>query len=361
MQTDVQRIKQQILPHYFTSATLATYQASVTPLGNGHINTTWLVQCGAQQMVLQQLNTQVFTAPWRLVQNSVAIADFLQQADNYAFALTQPIYTLAEEAALDDNELGFWRAISFVADSHSIEQMDNTAQAEQTAYAFGQFVAALEPLDANKLHDTIPQFRHLPARLAALSQLVAADRQQRVSGCQPWIDFALSQQRLLDDIQQMEARLPLRICHNDTKINNLLFNSADEPVAVVDLDTCMPGYLMYDFGDMVRSCCAAVAEDATELDKVNVLPDYFAAICHGWLRALDTVMTADERASLWLGVKVVTFMLAVRFLNDYLDGDRYFRIHHAGHNLERAINQFTLYQRFVAQEAQLLPLLNPPR
>ncbi len=358
MQMDVNDIKQHVLPHYLTAAELEHVSLTVAPLGNGHINSTWLVSSNQRRFVLQQLNTQVFTTPWSVVENAMVIANFLQQqTDNYALLLTYPVLTLAGQLAVDDCEHGFWRAISFVENSHSIEKMHTTAQAQQTAYAFGSFAAALGQLDATLLQQTITDFRHLAARMTRLQQLAAEDPLQRRQYCQPWLDFAASQRALLDEVAQMEAQLPLRICHNDTKINNLLFDDDNQPMAVVDLDTCMPGYLMYDFGDMVRSCCASVAEDATQLADIDVLPEYFAAISQGWLQALAPVMTQLERESLWLGVKVVTLMLAIRFLTDYLDGDRYFRIHHAGHNLERAINQFTLYQRFVEHEAQLKPLL----
>ncbi|WP_417761878.1 phosphotransferase enzyme family protein [Shewanella sp.] len=358
MQMDVNGIKQHVLPHYLTAAELEYANLTVAPLGNGHINSTWLVSSNQRRMVLQQLNTQVFTSPWSVVENAMVIANFLQQqTDNYALLLTYPVLTLAGQLAVEDAQHGFWRAISFVENSHSIEKMHTTEQAQQTAYAFGTFAAALGQMDTQQLQQTIPDFRHLAARLQRLQQVAQDDPQQRRQHCLQWLAFAESQRALLDEVAEMEAKLPLRICHNDTKINNLLFDADNQPMAVVDLDTCMPGYLMYDFGDMVRSCCASVAEDATQLAEIDVLPDYFAAISQGWLQALAPVMTPLERDSLWLGVKVVTLMLAVRFLTDYLDGDRYFRIHHAEHNLERAINQFTLYQRFVEHQDQLQPLL----
>ncbi|QSX33940.1 aminoglycoside phosphotransferase family protein [Shewanella avicenniae] len=360
MLTDVQQIQQKILPHYLPESQLACAALTVVPLGNGHINQTWLVRTMQQAFVLQQINTQVFPAPWAVVENADLIARHLQQQQqvgSYALQITTPVRTLDNALAVDDAELGFWRAISCISDSHSIEQMRNPEQARQTAFAFGSFAAAMAEFDAKQLQETIGDFRNLAARMRLLTQQIQRDSHHRVADCQQWLDFAFSQQHVLAEVAEIEAKLPLRTCHNDTKINNLLFDTRQQPRAVVDLDTCMSGYLMYDFGDMVRSCCASVAEDSTCLNDINLLPDYFAAISQGWLQALAPMMTHVERDSLWLGVKVVTLMLAVRFLTDYLAGDCYFRISHDGHNLERAINQFTLYQRLLEQESQLQTLI----
>lgn len=350
-------IRHEVLPHYLGAQELS--QTLIQPLGNGHINSTWQITSQRISLVLQQLNTGVFPAPWALVNNAAVIAQHLSLPQTaYPLAVTQPLTTLSGELAVDMGERGFWRAISYIKDSCSVEQLTSPQQAQQLARAFGQFVAALADLDPGKLQEVIPAFRSLSARLDALQQAAAADRLQRLKSCRQWYEFALAQQALVAELAEIEPRLPRRICHNDTKINNLLFTEdRQHPLAVVDLDTCMPGYLMYDFGDMVRSCCASVAEDATELQQVRMLPEYFSALVAGWQQALGTTMTPVEQQSLWLGIRVVTLMLAVRFLTDYLDGDRYFRISHPQHNLERAANQFTLYQQLLTQEAVIKAVL----
>ncbi|WP_228730372.1 phosphotransferase enzyme family protein [Shewanella yunxiaonensis] len=353
-------IREAVLPHYFDEKAISPLV--ITPLGNGHINGTWLVDDGGSALVLQCINTIVFPQPWQLIANSTVIAQHLadkHDQGSYPLTYTRPLPTRDNHLAVDLGEQGFWRAISYIPDSCSIEQLTNVTQAEQLAQAFGQFVGALADIDAHQLAEVIPGFRSLAGRLQALQQAATADRLQRLRSCHNWYELALSQQSLLKELADIEPLLPLRVCHNDTKINNLLFSQGLQlPVAVVDLDTCMPGYLMYDFGDMVRSCCAAVAEDNTALASVQVLPDYFAALTRGWQRALGQIMTAAERESLWLGVRVVTLMLAVRFLTDYLDGDNYFRVEHPQHNLQRAANQFTLYQRLLAQESELIASLS---
>ncbi|MFQ6371982.1 phosphotransferase enzyme family protein [Shewanella sp. YIC-542] len=348
-----------VLPHYLTGE--AVPLARVTPLGNGHINGTWRVDGPGGPWVLQQLNTQVFTTPWQLVNNAVVIARHLRQKQcqgQYALRISEPVMTLSGQWALDFGENGFWRAISYVPQSCALERLSAAPQARQVALTFGRFVAALADASPGEFHEVIPGFRALPQRLQALQHAAKQDKLQRLATCRQWYALAMAQQPLVAELAATIPLLPQRICHNDTKINNLLFSEDGcTPLAVVDLDTCMPGYLMYDFGDMVRSCCAAVAEDDTALAQVQLLPDYFAAIAEGWQQALGGIMTTEERQSLWLGTRVVTLMLAVRFLTDYLDGDRYFRISHPQHNLQRAANQFTLYQRLLAQEARLTAIL----
>ncbi|WP_242695288.1 aminoglycoside phosphotransferase family protein [Shewanella sp. 4t3-1-2LB] len=351
-------IQHVVLPHYVTEEQQC--QTQIQPLGNGHINGTWRVITPQITFVLQRINTTVFPQPWALINNAVVIAKHLSMAKTaYPLAVTQPLATLSGDFAIDLGAQGFWRTMSYIANSCSVEQLSSVQQATQLAQAFGQFVAALADLNPDSLQEVIPAFRSLPARLHTLQQVAETDRLQRLDGCRQWYDFAFSQQALLTELAEIEPLLPRRICHNDTKINNLLFAQTQPcPIAVVDLDTCMPGPLMYDFGDMVRSCCAAVAEDATELQRVRMMPDYFAALVAGWQQALGTTMTSLERQSLWLGTRVVTLMLAVRFLTDYLDGDRYFRITHPQHNLERAANQLTLYQQLLAQQSVLKDVLD---
>ncbi|WP_372763397.1 phosphotransferase, partial [Pseudoalteromonas sp.] len=154
------------------------------------------------------------------------------------------------------------------------------------------------------------------------------------------------------------AVLPVRPCHNDTKINNMLFcKQTHKAKAVIDLDTCMPGFWLYDFGDMVRTFCSPEEEDSTQLDNVYVREDIFAAIVKGYVTPLQAVLSEQEKHSFWLGTKVMTFMVGLRFLTDYLDGDNYFAVKHSTHNLQRAQNQFTLYKDILAKQTRLTAIL----
>ncbi|QYJ78573.1 aminoglycoside phosphotransferase family protein [Shewanella acanthi] len=346
-------IRQSVLPHFGIEAE----EAKISALGNGHINDTLLVRWPAGELVLQRINTQVFKTPQALVSNADKISHHLctkALAQQYGLQVISPCLTQEGELAIDLGDKGFWRAISYLPHSLSIEVVKSEAEAEMAAKAFGHFACALSDFDATQLEDVIPQFHHLPGRMAMLKEAVAKDRANRLASCREWVDFAFSQQSLLDELAEVSPQLPLRICHNDTKINNMLFDKRDmSSMAVIDLDTCMKGHLMYDFGDMVRTFCSPEAEDSTALDNVKVRQSIFAAICRGYLSELGDTLTAIEKDSLWLGARVICLMIGVRFLTDYLNGDVYFHVHREGHNLDRAANQFTLYQSLLDQQVQL--------
>ena len=344
-------ILQKVLPEFGIT------EATISALGNGHINDTFLIKNQQTCFVLQKLNTQVFPSPWDLVNNAEKISQHLlqkRQQNQYQLNVVTPYLTQNGSLAVDLKDEGFWRAISYLPESHSVEVVGNADDAELAANAFGHFSWALSDFDATKIIDVIPKFHHLSGRIDALKQAAETDTKNRLSECQQWVDFVLSQQNLFDELAQIESKLPLRICHNDTKINNMLFNKqCMTAMAIIDLDTCMKGHLMYDFGDMVRTCCSPEAEDSTTLDKVIARPDIFEALCRGYLSSLNTILTKEEKQSLWLGAKIMPLMIGVRFLTDYLNGDMYFHTHHQQHNLERAANQFTLYKSLLNQSEQL--------
>lgn len=352
----IKLIRQSVLPHFGIEAG----EAIISALGNGHINDTLLVRWPAGELVLQRINTQVFKTPQALVSNADKIshhlcAKALQQ--QYGLQVVSPCLTQGGELAIDLGEQGFWRAFSYLPHSLSIEVVESEAQAEMAAKAFGHFACALSDFDATELEDVIPQFHHLPGRMEMLRQAVQQDKAKRLDSCHQWVDYALSQQHLLDELAEISPQLPLRICHNDTKINNMLFDKRDmSSMAIIDLDTCMKGHLMYDFGDMVRTFCSPEEEDSIALEHVKVRQPIFAAICRGYLSELGDVLTEVEKRSLWLGARVICLMIGVRFLTDYLNGDLYFHVHRGGHNLDRAANQFTLYQSLLDQEAELMPI-----
>nr|WP_256260912.1 aminoglycoside phosphotransferase family protein [Shewanella sp. NIFS-20-20] len=335
--------------------------AKISPLGNGHINDTFLVRWPQGEMVLQRLNTQVFPNAEALVGNAAKISEHLlaqANAGDYPLQVVEPVVTADQQAAIDLGERGYWRAISYLRHSASVEVVENAEQARQAARAFGDFAFGLSGLDANHIIDVIPKFHYFPGRLQQLQTAASADSEHRLAECQAWVDFALSQTALISELDELEPKLPLRICHNDTKINNMLFDSRTKSaMAIIDLDTCMKGHLMYDFGDMVRTFCSPEAEDSTALDKVAARADIFAAICEGYTEALAPVLTSDERQSLWLGARIMPLMIGVRFLTDHLNGDKYFHVHRPNHNLARAVNQFSLYQSLLAQETEFKALL----
>ncbi|AZG71871.1 phosphotransferase enzyme family protein [Shewanella livingstonensis] len=337
-------------------------QSSLHPLGNGHINQTFLVTDKSKSMVLQRINTQIFTNPKIIIQNAVTISQHLltkRQQQQYPLQVVSPIATVSGALYLDLGEQGFWRAIDYLPHSDTIEVVNSAEQAMLAAEAFGHFAAALSDLTPDDIIDVIPNFLNLPQRIFQLQDAKINNTQNRLVHCEKWVDLCLAQSDILTMLAQYEAELPIRICHNDTKINNMLFDKRDmSSLAIIDLDTCMKGYLMYDFGDMVRAFCSPEAEDSTHLASVHARPEIIIAAANAYIKPLVGIITPLEKRSLWLGTKVMPLMLGVRFLTDYLNGDVYFGIKYQNHNLDRAINQLTIYQSLQQQETALRPLFD---
>jgi len=351
-------IRNNVLPQFGFSET----ESVLHSLGHGHINYTFLVTHQSRKIVLQRINTQVFADPQAMIQNAVNISQHLlmkRQQQQYSLQVVSPIATISGALFVDLGEQGFWRAMDYLPHSETIEVVETPEQAMKAAQAFGHFAAALSDINAKNIIDVIPNFLNLPQRIAQLHHAMINDVQGRLRHCQKWVDLCLTQTNLLAQLSQYETELPIRICHNDTKINNMLFDKRDESsLAIIDLDTCMQGYLMYDFGDMVRAFCSPEPEDSTHLDNVYARPEIIIAAAQAYIRSLAGIITPLEKRSLWLGIKVMALMLGVRFLTDYLNGDVYFATSHDTHNVERAINQLTIYQSLLMQEEQLSSLFN---
>jgi Ser/Thr protein kinase RdoA (MazF antagonist) len=343
-------VTRQVLMDYLLPA-----ETDIKVFGNGHINKTYLLTAGDRRVILQQINTAIFPSAEDLVQNALKIEQHLlakQQQGCY------PMQVLRQQAKVDGSFLagqeGNLRALQFIKHGSSLEVVETTAQAHAAALTFGQFAAALADFDATSLVTVIPDFHNLSMRFNQLKHAIAADQVGRLAGCQALVDFCLEQQHLIDALAAMAKKLPLRVCHNDTKINNMLYSAAEgRGIAAIDLDTCMAGYWMFDFGDMVRTCCSPEAEDSLNTEQVRIRPDVFQALADGYLQGLAGVITDAERESLLLGAQVMCLMIGIRFLADHLNGDTYFAVKRPNHNLQRAQNQIRLYQDLVAQQERL--------
>ncbi|MBE0369611.1 hypothetical protein PAUR_a4147 [Pseudoalteromonas aurantia 208] len=334
--------------------------AVMNPIGNGHINTTMLLKDGRRAIVVQKLNTEVFPKPEQLVENARAIEQHLSiksEKGEYQLNIIKHLPTI-DEGYLVIHNGDVWRALEFIGGSYSEDVVNSAFKAQTAANAFGQFAQALEDFNASELHHVIPDFHNLAKRIEMFEEVLARDKHNRAHSCLADIVFCQSQFDLADELKALSGAIPLRPCHNDTKINNMLFcNQNDSGKAVIDLDTCMPGYWLFDFGDMVRTFCSPEAEDSTNLNRVKVREDIFEAIVKGYVTPLSGLITEQEKRSFLLGAKVMPFMIGLRFLTDYLDGDNYFATKHEKHNLERAQNQFTLYQDVVAKELTLQSII----
>jgi hypothetical protein len=326
--------------------------ATAEPLGNGHINQTLLVRDGSHHLVAQRINTSVFPEPRALVHNARLIEAHLSAAACDRLRVVRHLQGRDGNFLFGSEE--DIRVLEYIPGSRSIEVLENTGQAEVAARSFARFSRSLSDFDPAQLEIVIPDFHSPELRWKQYSDALASDRVGRAATCQEDLEFVLRHERLPGHWQRLIGELPVRTCHNDCKINNLLVDQVSgEALAIIDLDTCMPGALLTDFGDLVRTCCSPEAEDSTRLDAVRARPEVYGALARGYTRAWDDAITRPERDSLLEGGMMMCFVVGLRFLTDYLDGDRYFTVSRPAHNLERARNQFRLFQSLLEQRGSL--------
>ncbi|TAN08293.1 MAG: aminoglycoside phosphotransferase family protein [Rhodanobacteraceae bacterium] len=335
--------------------------ANCTSLGHGLINRTLLVADGDRRCVLQRINTNVFPDPALLMRNYRAVTAHLARqhaGGRYAYSTLELVPTSNGDAAAVLPDGSWWRLYNYVADTCTFNTADHPATALEAGRGFGAFAAALSGLDASGIGEVIPHFHDPERRFAAFRKALADDRMGRAADAAQTCAAALAYADVLPHWRSLLARgLPRRITHNDCKLNNLLFDAVGRAICVIDLDTVMPGSVLFDFGDMCRTMLSPVPEDSTDLARVGVRHDYFAALARGYVEGSGDMLTPLERDNLVFGARLIVGVIGLRFLTDYLDGDRYFRTTHPGHNLERARNQLALYAALTAQQDALQALV----
>jgi len=349
----------QVLSHFGCSLNNST----VSPLGNGLINQTYLVRNINAVFVLQCINKNVFKKPKQVIDNAELINKHLlakKHLNNYSLeSISQLLNNDESPMVIINGE--YWRAIQYIPNCYTVESVTTAEQAQQVGTAFAQFTAALSDFPAATLAEIIPDFHNLNFRIRQLRAAINNDAVNRLDSCQSVVDFCLAQQNFINEVATITSQLPIHVTHNDTKINNLLFSSETKnPIAVIDLDTCMPGYLMHDFGDMVRTCCSNLPEDGKNIEDMSVRMEIFAALINSYIASFGNKMTSLEQESLIIGAQLLPFMIGVRFLTDYLDGDNYFHVDHHEHNLVRAKNQMRLYKLLSENKAELADAINQP-
>ena len=333
---------------------------SAEPYGSGHINDTFCVvfdQAGTRvRYLFQRINHHIFKQPVALMENIQRVTTHLGHAIAHEPDASRRVLSLIpsrDGQPFHRDDSGFyWRVYLFIEKARTYDAVQSPAQAFAAARAFGRFQQLLADLPAPRLHDTIPDFHHTPKRFAALQQAMAQDAVNRAASAKAEIDFALRHQPLTRVL--LDAHLPERVTHNDTKLNNVMLDeTTGEGVCVIDLDTVMPGLALYDFGDMVRTTTSPAKEDERDLSKVIMQFPMFEALVKGYLSTASAFLTREEKKFLALSGQVITFEIGLRFLTDYLAGDTYFKVQREGHNLDRCRTQFKL----VASLQQQLPLM----
>jgi len=339
---------------------------SVAPYGTGHINDTYLINIAeggaVTPYILQRINHNIFKNPPLLMENILRVTSHVRQklsaisgANPDRESLTV-IPTKDGSPLLHDDQGNYWRMYVFISNACTYDICATARQAYETASAFGRFQSLLSDLPGGRLHDTIPWFHHTPRRFKTLEEAVAKDRHNRCREAQREIDFCLEHKELASALTDLleSGKMPERISHNDSKINNVMMDcDGGRGICVIDLDTVMSGSCLYDFGDMVRTAARTMDEDERDLDKVTLNIQLFAALARGYLENARAFLTPLEVENMVTAGKVITFTIGIRFLTDYLMGDVYFKIHRPGHNLDRARVQFKLLASIEEQEDKM--------
>jgi len=338
-----------------SSFALSGVPVSCEPYGSGHINGTQLVICeNGARYILQQINTNVFREPEALMRNIELVITHLRKKVSDPRGVLHLVRACDGSSFVVEND-AYWRVYELVENSVCYQSAD-AALFYESAVAFGRFQNQLADFPAEQLVETIPHFHDTPARDAAFRRAVAVDAAGRRNSVQREIDFVLAREdfsHILTDLQAA-GELPLRVTHNDTKINNVLFDAAtNKALCVIDLDTVMPGLSVNDFGDAIRFGASTAAEDEQDLSRVHFDLCLYETYVKGYLSTCGGSLTKMEKAMLPTGAKMMTLECGMRFLADYLAGDVYFHVSRKGQNLDRARTQFRLVEEMENSWSQM--------
>ena len=333
---------------------------------SGHINSTYLVtyeleggEC--RRYILQRINEKVFKDPLAVMRNVECVTSHinwkvLRRKQNLG-GQTLSLYPHKTGRFYGHGEGGgIWRCYNYLEGCRTYDVVGNTRQAFEAGHAFGAFQNLVSDLPPAEIVETIPNFHDTPRRYRALMEAVERDSCGRVAEVEMELEFVRRNEDVLDRLLRLreEGSLPLRITHNDTKINNVLFDvETDEAVCVIDLDTVMPGLSLYDFGDLVRTATNPAAEDERDLGKVEMSIRVFESLVEGYFDAAGKVLNETEIGQMAFAGRLISLELGMRFLTDHLDGDRYFRVHRENQNLDRARTQLSLARQIAEQEEEM--------
>jgi hypothetical protein len=336
------------------------------PFGNGYINDTFLVtynQAGLKvEYILRKINRYVFQTPQIVVDNTVNVTNHIteklkeigeKEISNHVMKLVE---TKNSKYYYVDNKNDYWCTTLFIKNAYTAEYVETDEQAYQAAKAFGRFQKLLIDADVSSYKDSIPNFHNLESRLVAFNNAIKDNSIERVAKAKEEIELVNSYRFLSEKITNLikSNELPIRITHNDTKLNNVMLNKeTNKGQCVIDLDTVMPGTVLYDFGDMVRTSTSPAEEDEKDVSKVTMRLNIFEALVKGYLEELAEVLTEVEISNLIYGAKVIVYEQAVRFLTDYIMNDLYYSISYPEHNLVRTRTQLALLKSIDIQTNEM--------
>ena len=333
------------------------------PHGTGHIHETFVATCvraeQQQRYILQRINHHVFRNPPAVMQNIIRVTAHIREklctsgVAEVSRRVLEVIPAQDGKPFCRDDQGNYWRAYTFIENAITRDVVNSDELAFQAAKAFGVFQNALVDLPPPRLADTIPDFHHTPQRFAALERAVEEDVCNRATDAHEEIDSIRRHSGMIETLLQLceEGQIPERVIHNDTKVNNVMIDGqTGEGICVIDLDTVMPGLVLYDFGDLVRSTSSPTPEDERDLSRVRVRMQIFEALARGYLREASSFLRKAEKDYLVFSGQLITLEIGIRFLTDYLSGDTYFRIHRPGQNLDRCRAQLKLFKELRRKE-----------
>lgn len=340
----------------------------VSEYGSGHINRTELVELERdgqrEKYILQQINTEIFRDVDQLMENIVHVTAHLRNKikarggdpDREALRVI-PVKDGSSYCRVDGK---CYRMYRYITDAVSLDAVKNPVDFYESALAFGTFQSLLADYPADTLHETIPDFHNTPKRYEAFCEAVRTDSCKRAGLAVEEIAFIRSREgemHVLSELAQ-DGRLPLRVTHNDTKLNNVMLDAKTRKgICVIDLDTVMPGLALYDFGDSIRFGASTAAEDETDLSRVSLDLELYKQYVKGYLKGCQGSLTEKELELLPVGAKIMTLECGMRFLTDFLSGDTYFRIHRERHNLDRCRTQLALVADMERKWAQMADIV----
>ena len=336
--------------------------ADINPYGNGHINDTYYAK--TDNYIIQRINTSIFKDPYKLMENIENVTSFLGKkilkAGGNPERETLTVVKTHNDKNFYQDATGCYRVYKFIDKTKTIENDKTKEDMYNAGKGFGKFQNMLSDFPVEKLHETIKDFHHTPKRVEALKAAISENKAGRLELVKEEVEFALSCEKFADKVIKgiENGSIPLRVTHNDTKINNILFDEkTGEAVCVIDLDTVMPGSMLYDFGDALRIGASTGAEDETDLDKIWFDVEIFEKFAKGFLEETKNSLTEKEIELIPFSAKLMTYECGIRFLTDYLNGDTYFKIHREHHNLDRARNQFKLVKDIESKEKELSEII----
>ncbi len=317
----------------------------IEKLGNGLINSTWKIECADRSYVLQKINDQVFRDPAIIEHNLVKIGEHI--ALYYPeYELPLPVKSKEGKELLYEAGEGYFRLFNFLEGSVCNTVVNNAKQAFEAAKQFAGFAGRLNGLATGELGNPIADFHNLELRYHHFETIAPGAKPSRLADAAELVTFLKNHSHIVTKYRQLieSGDMILRPMHHDTKISNVLFDEQDRGLAVIDLDTVMPGYFISDLGDMIRTFTCTVNEEETALDKLTIREDFFEAIINGYLSEMKDILTEPERSLLVYAGEFMIYMQCLRFATDYLENDRYYGAKYPEHNLNRALNQMKLLQ-----------------